>query len=236
MKNFVHELNENGFVIIENVIDSETVKRLQVELDSISLSEAVRKQGQSVFGIRNLLKEVPFVAEIANGKVLRKVFEPIAGNDARVIRAIYFDKTPEANWKVAWHQDLTIAVKEKRESEGFQSWSVKAGIVHVQPPASILEKILTIRLHLDHTDESNGALRVLPRSHKEGRLNANDIERWKTSVSSVSCVTPGGGALLMRPLLLHASSKCSAPSRRRRVVHLEFSATELPDGLDWHGS
>lgn len=236
MFDYIYELNENGFAIVENVIDSKGVKRLKDELDSIASSEAAKKKGQSIFGVRNLLKEVPFVAEIANSGELRRLFEPIIGNDAKVVRAIYFDKTPEANWKVAWHQDLTIAVREKRETKGFEAWSTKAGVAHVQPPDSILEKILTVRLHLDHTDETNGALKVLPRSHKKGRLSASEIERLKASVSPDLCVVPEGGAFLMRPLLLHASSKCFGASRRRRVVHLEFSATRLPNGLDWHGS
>jgi hypothetical protein len=43
---------------------------------------------------------------------------------------------------------------------------------------------------------------------------------------------PRGGALLMRPLLLHASSACVVP-KPRRVIHLEFVAEHLPDGLEW---
>ena len=36
----------------------------------------------------------------------------------------------------------------------------------------------------------------------------------------------------MRPLLVHASSPATVPSRRR-VVHLEFAAAELPSPLEW---
>jgi len=36
----------------------------------------------------------------------------------------------------------------------------------------------------------------------------------------------------MRPLLLHGSSAAKAPNGRR-VVHLEFTADELPDGIRW---
>ncbi len=43
----------------------------------------------------------------------------------KLVRAIYFDKTSEANWSVAWHQDKTIAVKEKVNIPGFEPWSIK---------------------------------------------------------------------------------------------------------------
>jgi hypothetical protein len=41
-----------------------------------------------------------------------------------------------------------------------------------------------------------------------------------------------GGALVMRPLILHASSKASAP-KARRVLHFVFGPPQLPFGLEW---
>jgi ectoine hydroxylase-related dioxygenase (phytanoyl-CoA dioxygenase family) len=135
------------------------------------------------------------------------------------VRAIYFDKTPQANWSVGWHQDLAIAVKQRREVPGFGPWSVKEGIPHVQPPAGILEKKLTVRLHLDDTKESNGALRVLPGSHRFGRLTSEQIEELKPKLTEVVCSVSAGDVLLMRPLLLHASNRALTPSQRR-VLHI----------------
>lgn len=106
-------------------------------------------------------------------------------------------------------------------------------MVHVQPPARVLERMLTVRLHLDDCDETNGPLLVLPGSHRGGRLAASEIQRQRTLTPSVACPVPGGGALLMRPLLLHASSASQSP-RHRRVIHLEYAAEPLPAGLQWH--
>jgi hypothetical protein len=36
----------------------------------------------------------------------------------------------------------------------------------------------------------------------------------------------------MKPLLFHASNK-TTNNERRRVLHIEFSNQELPDGLEW---
>jgi ectoine hydroxylase-related dioxygenase (phytanoyl-CoA dioxygenase family) len=159
--------------------------------------------------------------------------QSLLGQEARVVRGILFDKTPGANWKVPWHQDLTIAVKQKREAPGFGPWSIKAGIPHVQPPIEVLQRMVTLRLHLDECDADNGPLRVLPGTHRHGRLSSEAIAEQRCLASEVLCTSPRGGALLMKPLLLHASSPCRSP-RHRRVVHLEWSSDTLPHGLQWH--
>lgn len=148
------------------------------------------------------------------------------------MRGILFNKTPASNWKVVWHQDRTIAVREHRDIAGFGPWTMKADVLHVQPPARTMAGMLAIRLHLDESVENNGPLRVIPGSHQAGYLSIEEIAAWRLRTSVVCCV-PKGGAMLIRPLLLHSSSACSKPGQRR-VVHLEFSASELPNGLEWH--
>src|SRR5206468_11985184 len=78
----------------------------------------------------------------------------------------------------------------------------------------------------------NGPVRVVAGSQREGRLSAEQIANWKKE-AAVTCAVPNGGALVMRHLLVHASSSCVVP-KSRRVIHLEFAAAELPHGLDWH--
>jgi ectoine hydroxylase-related dioxygenase (phytanoyl-CoA dioxygenase family) len=155
------------------------------------------------------------------------------GPDAQPVRAIFFDKTPASNWLVPWHQDLTIAVASKVEAPGFGPWSVKNGIPHVQPPAALLEQMIAVRLHFDDCDASNGALRVVPGSHHGGRLEPDQISAARAATEVVVCEAAAGDALLMRPLLLHASSK-SVTDRRRRILHIEYCSGNLPEGLAWH--
>lgn len=148
------------------------------------------------------------------------------------VRALFFDKTPGANWSVAWHQDLSIAVAERIETAGFSGWSIKEGIVHVQPARNILEGMVTMRLHLDNCDAGNGALRVIPESHLRGKLEECEIARWTEDKPAHICEIPRGGVLLMRPLLLHSSAQATNPSHRR-VIHIEYASDELPGGLKW---
>ena len=148
------------------------------------------------------------------------------------VRGIVFNKTADTSWAVPWHQDLNIAVRERVDVSGFGPWTVKAGVTHVQAPLSVLERMLTLRLHLDDATEENGALRVVPGSHRLGLLDPTRIEALRRGGREHLCAAKSGDVLLMRPLLLHASSKGTAPSARR-VLHLEYASFELPGGLRW---
>jgi len=180
---------------------------------------------------RNLL-DVPIVRELAASEPVKQLVTACLGKECFAVRGILFNKTPESNWKVTWHQDKTIAVRERREVASFGPWSVKAGVPSVQPPASVMAKMVAIRLHLDDSHESNGPLRIIPGSHKAGCLSTEEVATWRER-PSVVCTVPRGGAILMRPLLVHASSSCSKPEPRR-VIHLEFAAEDLPSDLEWY--
>lgn len=195
----------------------------------------VKRRNSEIYGVRNLLNLSPKIREFSLSRKVRKIAVEFLGENAKVVRAIYFDKTREANWKVPWHQDLTIAVKEKRETEGFSAWTKKAGIEHVQPPVKIMEEMLALRIHLDDSGESNGALKVLPESHNQGRLSATEIKTLREANEITVCNVKRGDCLIMRPILVHSFSAGSNP-KNRRVIHLEFSARDLPNGLEWYGS
>ncbi|HKS09391.1 MAG TPA: phytanoyl-CoA dioxygenase family protein [Pyrinomonadaceae bacterium] len=235
---YVDDIARDGFAILPQFLDSETISRVLEALSLAKLDDGASQRAGKAFGIRNLFNVVPFTRDLANSPACRSLVEPILGFNARVVRGIYFDKHKDANWKVAWHQDLTIAVCERVDSDGYGPldgygpWSLKAGIHHVQPPVSVLENMLTLRIHLDHTDESNGALIVLPGTHAHGRLAPSQISHFKHHIHPITCTVPVGGALLMRPLLLHSSTTAITP-HHRRVLHFEYSLIALPSGLRW---
>lgn len=226
----VGQVTNNGFAIIPNILSFREVQELLLALESISSADDGRRRG----GVRNLLEAVPLIYELARSSSLRTMVEPILGDKWFPVRAILFDKNPEANWKVPWHQDLSIAVQKRVEVEGFGSWSMKAGVQHVQPPAALLENMLAVRLHLDNCDETNGPVRVIPGSHKYGRIPESEIQNYITR-SIQDCLVPTGGVFLMKPLLLHASSLSQSP-KHRRVIHIEYAAESLPGGLEWNFS
>ncbi|HEY3027615.1 MAG TPA: phytanoyl-CoA dioxygenase family protein [Pyrinomonadaceae bacterium] len=232
---YSEEIEASGFIVISGMLDPVTIARVVDQLRCIPRTNATKQRGGNYFGIRNLLSVAPYVCELANSACVRSIVDPIVGKEAQAVRGIFFDKTPEANWKVPWHQDLTISVQQKREAAGFRCWTRKAGITHVQPPTLVMEEILTLRLHLDDTDEESGALKVIPGSHKYGRLTPPAIQRTKRETPPFVCAAKKGDVLAMRPLLLHSSS-VSSNAFHRRVIHLEYAAMDLPGGLEWSQS
>ncbi|WP_255442748.1 phytanoyl-CoA dioxygenase family protein [Corallococcus sp. Z5C101001] len=222
-------IEREGFAILAKGITPGTADALLQALHVLSDAAPPQRRG----GVRNLLETVPAVRELARAGPVREAAESILGPHCFAVRGLLFDKTPDANWKVIWHQDLTIAVRERRDAAGFGPWSEKADVPCVQPPTAILEDMIAVRVHLDDCGEDNGPVRVLAGSHREGRLPAASIPDWIERTAPQDCLVPRCGLLVMRPLLLHASSPARAPAHRR-VIHLEFAASPLPGGLEWH--
>ena len=229
------EIEEEGYAIIPGLVALEAIRHLLEGLASAGEHEAVRARGAETYAMRNVLDLVPAAAEVVGSGAVRSLLEGVMRAPAFPVKATLFDKTPRANWNVGWHQDLAIAVRERREVEGFRSWSIKAGVPHVQPPDEVLAGMLALRLHLDPCGPDNGVLRVLPGSHRQGRLTSAEVRSLVERTPAVTCASGAGDALLMRPLLLHASSPAVYPGHRR-VLHVEFAAKLLPGGLEWYTS
>jgi ectoine hydroxylase-related dioxygenase (phytanoyl-CoA dioxygenase family) len=216
---------KDGFAIVPGVVGSAELDELLRAIGVANDDDAVRSRG-GVYAIRNLLSLVPHVREWTASPACRSLVAPLLGPRAFAVRGILFDKTPDAIWKVLWHQDLSIAVQEQIDVAGYGPWSTKAGVLHVQPPVSVLGQMLAVRLDLDDCGEENGPVRVIPGSHRFGRAVV------VPAGTSVSCIVPRGGVLLMRPPLWHASSPAVSPAHRR-VIHIEFAAVPLAGGLQW---
>lgn len=211
----------SGFELLPQVVSGERASHLRVEAGGLEVGS----------GLRGVLGKLPAARSVAED-VLLPLAREILGRGARPVRSILFDKTPASNWLVPWHQDLTVAVRERREVEGWGPWSNKEGVDHVQPPASVLEGMVTLRLHLDDTPADNGALRVVPGSHARGIIPTAQVQAVREELGEATCQADVGDVLMMRPLILHASSKSARPGHRR-VLHVEFAAGELKDGLAW---
>ncbi|MEO5712603.1 MAG: phytanoyl-CoA dioxygenase family protein [Luteolibacter sp.] len=153
-------------------------------------------------------------------------------HDALAIQAIAFDKTAATNWKVAWHQDLMFPFAAKVSTNGFDLPSIKDGIHYSRPPEAILKQLLAVRLHLDDCDETNGPLRISPGTHRIGIIKSAEIPDYLSRHGETTCLAKKGEALLMRPLILHASSQATEP-KHRRILHFVYFCGE-PIAETWH--
>jgi ectoine hydroxylase-related dioxygenase (phytanoyl-CoA dioxygenase family) len=204
---------ENGFAVIASVLRAGELPEVLAALaDGANRSRA---------GVRNLLANAA-VRRVATSGALLGLAEEILGPNSFPFRATLFEKTPESNWRVTWHQDKALPITERRDVDGWGPWTKKAGIWHALTPAAALEPLVALRLHLDDSTESNGPLRVIPRTHSCGILSAAEVDRIVAAQEGIACTASRGSVVAMRPLILHASSKADSATPRR-VLHIEYA-------------
>lgn len=216
----------DGFLLLKSVIGEQEIKHLKRAIEE-HISSA------SAPGVRHLLRRCLAVRRVSKSPEILAIARKYLGITARPVKAIFFDKTASSNWYVTWHQDLTIAVKEKIEFPGYGPWSIKDGIPHVQPPASVLERVTAIRIHLDDCSEENGALKFIAGTHKFGKLSSQDFSKLKEANEAICCSAAAGDVIVMSPLIVHSSSKATNPSQRG-VLHIEYAAGSLAGGMAWN--
>jgi hypothetical protein len=180
-------------------------------------------------GCRDLLRRSPEVARWAHEQWPLVIGELSAM--ARVISGMWFDKLPEANWRVPWHQDVQVPVSPF-VADGWGPWSRKDGMPMVQAPEPWLSRRIALRLHLDCCDEENGPLQIIPGSHRHGVLSPGDVTKIAASHSAHTIYADAGDVLIMHPLLLHRSFPARQPGHRR-VIHIEWCDAPLPPGATW---
>jgi len=224
MQHHQRKLAMKGSSVIHHVYSSPETGKMKRLIDSYLSHQ------KDVHAIRHLLVEIPELKTLIFNRNFRKILKSLNKN-LFLTKAIFFDKNIDANWAVQWHQDIVINVSEKIDDPEFTGWTKKPSHYGVVPPEDYLKSTYTIRIHLDDTNENNGALKILPGSHHQKMTDEQIVLLAKNSTPAVVNVD-ACGIHIMRPLLLHASSK-STGQKRRRVLHLEFNDQELPAGTEW---
>lgn len=218
------EIEKQGFAIVPEVLSRSEIVRLDERFSRDRLP-------RSRAGMRHALRH-PAVFAAARDRRLQAIAQQILGSNAFPFRATLFDKSAVSNWLVVWHQDTALPLRERRELPEWGPWSVKDGVIYAHAPARALSGVVALRLHLDDSTPENGPLRILPRTHTMGVLSDEAIHGLSTRATAVDCLVPRGGILVMRPLIVHASSK-SRSTKRRRVLHIEYaSSLSVADGLE----
>jgi Phytanoyl-CoA dioxygenase (PhyH) len=221
MDSITVQLQEYGYAVIPDMVRIDEIGKIERFIDDGVGGGA---------GTRRLIGR-PWCSRLAEQLTRDMRLSKALPTDARAVQCALFVKSIASNWLVSLHQDLSIPVAERVDNPDYHGWSEKEGELFVQPPVSILNDMVAVRLHLDDCDERNGALRVVPGSHRLGRLTTAKATGVRNAQGQVCVQVPRGGAMVMKPLLLHASSK--AFHNRRRVLHFVFGPGKLPGRLRW---
>lgn len=222
-----------GAAVIPGVFSDVDVSQMAAAIDEARSKVTARHRRNDMYAMRDVHRAVALFAQGELLERLRAIATDLLGRRAFVTRSLLFDKPAGANWGIRWHQDTTIAVRSRRDVDGFGPWSVKAGLPHVRAPAAVLAGMVALRVHLDECGGDNGALIVIPGGHREGRVDTARLASIRESSEARVLTCRAGDVIAMRPLLPHASRPATSP-RHRRVVHLEFACDALPGGLEWN--
>jgi ectoine hydroxylase-related dioxygenase (phytanoyl-CoA dioxygenase family) len=214
----------NGFLMVPQVLSPEACE-----------AAAARIQPSAASGGARCLLNEDWCISLAKTIRLHSVLSKLMSADHVAVQCTYFEKSSERNWLVPIHQDLSIPVANRVEEVCLRGWSKKEGSLFVQAPTPILEKMVAIRIHLDVCAQGDGSLKVLSGSHLQGVISPTQAVAMRAAGGVVECHAESGDALVLRPLLLHASSKSTGKSRRR-VLHFVFGPHALPYGLLWENA
>lgn len=220
-----YRLERNGFGILNKVYTQREIRKM-----GNLLHKKLSNNDKTGRSHRALLKHIPELKTLLFNRNLIEIIRSIDPN-AFLVKSIFFEKSPEADWYVTWHQDIPINVNKKKSTAGYSAWTNRDRVISVRPPQEISKGIFSIRIHLDETNENNGALKVIAGSHNKV-FATEELNLISNNSVPTSCNVQAGGIHLMRPLLLHASSK-TKNQKKRRVIHLEFCSMELANGLEW---
>lgn len=223
-------LENKGYTIVNSIYSRKAVGKMGALFYKYKEDHPLPTSSVDVYAIRSVLRKIPDLKDYLINTNIRKILSTF-GEGYFLSKALFFDKPSLSNWYVTWHQDTTINVKEKIDHDGYTRWTKKEDYFGVRPPMEVLNNTITIRVHLDDTEHENGALHILPGSHKK-LLTKEEIKLITDSSMATTCEVRAGGIQLMKPLLLHSSSK-TTNRKNRRVIHLEFNSCELPEGLEW---
>ena len=216
------EVEEQGFALRRSALLPTQLARL---LNVVLPAKPGTGDRPAPHALRNVLWDRRNLAATLRGVGADDIATEVLGAKAFAINAIYFDKTSAANWKVPSHQDLMMPVQTECHEPKFAGWTMKAGVLHVEPPAEVLAKLVALRIHFDDCPAANGSLAVLPGSHQRGKLRDSDLMALERD-AFVNCEALRGDVLVMKPLLVHRSSGSLDP-QHRRVLHVVY-ATEAP--------
>ena len=213
----------DGFALVPGILSAQECAALARHASAACSSGA---------GTRGLLAQ-PWCAAVVPLLRTQKAISALLAEPLLAVQCTYFEKSASRNWLVPIHQDLSIPVARRVSHPRLRAWSVKEGALFVQPPPSLLERMVAVRVHLDDCSNADGPLRVVPGSHLSGIVSPHAAIHARSR--EFACVAERGAALAIRPLLLHSSSKASGSSLRR-VLHFLFGPPALPYGLSWQSA
>jgi|GEM_PF-5756574 len=236
------QYDASGFVVGQVRFVASRVRALRQQIDSLSLGVAVPEQPTIdvrdgfVFQIFDVPRRPPPLGELPRDPLLTRVAQELVGSRVVVAWALVLNKvrSPTANWAVPWHQDTSVYCTHIPPDA---SGELRAGFATFRPTDHSVANLTVARVALDRDTTTSGCLRVLPGSHKWGRVSGGEGGRLGGHAGTAIELEPGDVAFF-NPLLMHRADE-NRTSSQRRVVHIYYRPVGMPlqgtGWIDWYG-
>ena len=119
-------------------------------------------------------------------------------------------------------------MRARADIPGFGPWSVKQGLLHVEPPFALIEAMRTMRIHLDPVPRDNAPLLIAPGSHRLGRIPRASSRQWSNAAAPRTASPMRAMSGFYATPIVCVSPQAAA----RRVLQVDFSAQAPPPGLE----
>ena len=216
----VDHYNEFGYISPLDVYSREEADTHRAFFDEILVDVFAR--GQSSYSINGWHRTCRSIHDLVTESRILDYVQDLLGGDLICWGTHYFCKMPGESQRVSWHQDASY-------------WPLS--------PA----KTATVWLAIDDADEDNGAMRVIPGSHRHGQIDYQQSSADEHNVLNQTVRDPldyGGApvALAMRAgqislhtdLLLHGSEP-NRSERRRCGLTMRFVPPDVRAYEGWGG-
>ena len=192
--------NEQGYLIVEDALDPDSVERLISVINRIDQRERTPELGDKLLSVTNVLHEDPAFVDLVDWpRVFPKVWGILGWNIYSYHS--HLDVTPPANpdtttWQVAWHQD-SMRVNDEIE-------------IHPRPRLS-----LKVGYYLsDVTEPGRGNTLIVPGSHIDDELDCPADGLSNPVGAEPLCVKPGSAVLVDRRIW-HSRSRNESELTRK---------------------
>lgn len=206
-ENIAAEYQKNGYVIVRGVLDEDLVAEARSHIDwLLAKNPGVRPEELHA----HLITKDAFWVRLVGDERLLDLAEVFLGPDIGLFASHYIAKPPLEGKSVAWHQDGSY-------------WPL-------QPM-----KVISFWLSLDHSDEQNGCMKVLPGTQNQKLIDEKDyVLQAEDSVferamepgmidesKAVSLILAPGDVSIHHPNMIHGS-RGNRSSRWRRGLTIRY--------------
>lgn len=219
-----YNFNDDGFVVLKNVFDELTLKNMRKLTDDIikhgekeledPFSKYYMRHRTDQGALYDLFQRHPEYQEIAKNKNILDVISTVVGEDIFLYENSLVYKPKNKSNEVPWHQDF---INRPDEPIKYIAW-----------------------IAFDDVTIENGAMKVIPGSHKNGflpwyhvpgethhtrlKLEGIDLENY------IFVELNAGDVLIFNQLLLHSSDRIESekPRRAYRISYQGFEQIFTP--------